>query len=383
MRSTARDRFIHDGIPQQARECKKFLEVTLPLVSVGKLCVNGMIVVFDDKQVHVLNKNGALVSQGTRDPNRNLYLMPIASRSAQSQRVEAAQLVQEQRVAHTANSAYEARTVPALMSYLHGCAGFLPKTTWIKGIKANFYPGWPLLTPERVEKYLPKSEATVMGHMKMIRMGIRSSRVKLRSREHDVGIQVISTAELKNTVATDLPGRFPVTSATGSKYIFIMYDCDGNYIKPLAMKSRETDEMIRCYEECYEHYNKSGFKARLIKMDNEVSKRMIRRIEDDKLEYQLVSPGDHRLNPCERAIQDFKNHFISMLYGADDDFPKNRWDLLLDQAEITLNMRRTSNVNPKVSAYTLINGIYNFNKNPLSPAGFKTIVHDRSDERAS
>ena len=86
-----------------------------------------MVVVFDDKHVHVLNKTGELISQGKREPSRNLYLMPIASQSGLSQRVETAQLVQEQRVAKTANSAYKARTVPALMSYLHECAGLFQK----------------------------------------------------------------------------------------------------------------------------------------------------------------------------------------------------------------------------------------------------------------
>lgn len=195
---------------------------------------------------------------------------------------------------------------------------------------------------------------------------------------------MISTAnDLNNTIAMDLLGRFPITSAMGNKYVFIMYDCNSNYIKPVAMKSQETDKMIRCYGKCYEYYKKSGFTAKLLELDNKVSKTLVKQIKDDELEYQLVSPGDHWLNPCKRAIQDFKCHFISMLAGTDPEFLKNRWDLLLEQAEITLNISWASNINPRVSAYTLINGTYNFNKNPLSPAGCKAIIHDRPDEQAS
>ena len=72
-----------------------------------------------------------------------------------------------------------------------------------------------------------------------------------------------------------------------------------------------------------------------------------------------------------------------MLAGADPDFPADRWDLLLPQAEITLNMSPASNVNPLLSAYTMINGTFRFNKTPLAPAGIKTIVHDWTTERAS
>ena len=97
----------------------------------------------------------------------------------------------------------------------------------------------------------------------------------------------------------------------------------------------------------------------------------------------MAAPEDHQRNPCKRAIQSFKNHFISILAGTDPDFPKNRWDLLLEQAEITLNMSRPSKLNPRVSAYTLINGVFDFDKTPLAPAWVKIIVHDRVNERAS
>ena len=46
-------------------------------------------------------------------------------------------------------------------------------------------------------------------------------------------------------------------------------------------------------------------------------------------------------------------------------------------------MSRPSKLNPRVSAYTLINGFFDFNITPLAPAGIKTIVHDRATERAS
>ena len=92
-----------------------------------------------------------------------------------------------------------------------------------------------------------------MGHQKLIRQNIRPT--KPRSKIHKVGVVIIGPEDdgMKNMIAMDLPGRFPKTSASGNKYIFIMYDCNSDYIKTIAMKSRETDEMIRCYGECYEY----------------------------------------------------------------------------------------------------------------------------------
>ena len=50
-----------------------------------------------------------------------------------------------------------------------------------------------------------------------------------------------------------------------------------------------------------------------------------------KVKYQLVPPHSHHQNTAERAIRTFKAHFLSILAGVADDFPRNLWDLLLPQ----------------------------------------------------
>ena len=57
MRSVATDQFPLKGVPVNARLCYKFKEVSLPLVSVGKLCVHGMKVYFNEHHVKVYNKD--------------------------------------------------------------------------------------------------------------------------------------------------------------------------------------------------------------------------------------------------------------------------------------------------------------------------------------
>jgi hypothetical protein len=99
--------------------------------------------------------------------------------------------------------------------------------------------------------------------------------------------------------------------------------------------------------------------------------------------YQIASPGDHRLNHAERAIQTFKNHFIVILYGTDSGFPAKQWDRLIKQAVMTLNMCRPSQINPKLSAYQQVWGNFDFNKTPLAPPGCKVVVHERAMERGA
>ncbi len=54
--------------------------------------------------------------------------------------------------------------------------------------------------------------------------------------------------------------------------------------------------------------------------------------------FQLVPPDMHCQNWAERTICTFKDHFLAILAGVDYAFPPYLWDLLLPQAELTLNL---------------------------------------------
>jgi hypothetical protein len=69
-----------------------------------------------------------------------------------------------------------------------------------------------------------------------------------------------------------------------------------------------------------------------------------------KVTFQLVPPDMHRRNWAERAIRTFKDHFLAILAGVDAAFPPYLWDLLLPQAELTLNLLRQATLNPRISA---------------------------------
>jgi hypothetical protein len=57
------------------------------------------------------------------------------------------------------------------------------------------------------------------------------------------------------------------------------------------------------------------------------------------------------------------------------------WDRILPQAVMTLNMLRTSRINPKLSAATHIFGQYDFNRAPMAPPGTRIIAHDTPGRR--
>jgi hypothetical protein len=63
-----------------------------------------------------------------------------------------------------------------LVQFLHGAAGYPVPSTWIQAIESGHYNTWPGLTAPLVRKHLPKSPATVKGHMQQQRQGIRSTK---------------------------------------------------------------------------------------------------------------------------------------------------------------------------------------------------------------
>jgi hypothetical protein len=50
---------------------------------------------------------------------------------------------------------------------------------------------------------------------------------------------------------------------------------------------------------------------------------------------------------------------------------------------MTLNLLRPSQRNPKVSAYTMLEGNFDFNATPLAPPGIKVIIHEKPAQRGS
>jgi hypothetical protein len=57
------------------------------------------------------------------------------------------------------------------------------------------------------------------------------------------------------------------------------------------------------------------------------------------------------------------------------------WDRLLPQAEITLNLLRTSRLHPQLSAAAHYHGLVDYNKTSFSPPGCKIIAHEKPGKR--
>ena len=164
------------------------------------------------------------------------------------------------------------------------------------------------------------------------------------------------------------------------KYILVLYDYDRNLIAAQPIKSNKGTTITETYESIYAKLKEAGVTPILQYLDNETSKELIASIKRKNLKFQLAAPHDHQLNPAERAVSTFKNHFIAILAGCDERFPKYLWCQLIPQAVITLNMLQQSRINPKLSAHDQVFGTFNYQRTPLAPLGTKVIIHERPDQ---
>ncbi len=270
-------------------------------------------------------------------------------------------------------------------------AGFPVKETWIEAIRAGNFITWLGIKVKTVNQHFPELEETQKGHMKKQCQNVRSTRVKevlasesndspttAQKKEHNVYIRIFNAEE---TVHTDQTSCFPANPSSGNKYIMVLVEIDGNYIDAEPMKDRTEGSMIKAYLTLWTQITASkSVRPRMHVLDNEALEALKMEISKN-CKIQLVPPDNHRCNLAERAIQTFKSHFKAIITGVDDLFPMILWDKLLPQVTLTLNLLRQSNVAPTVSAYTYVNGPFNYNAIPLGPMGCAVQIHESTNRR--
>ena len=166
---------------------------------------------------------------------------------------------------------------------------------------------------------------------------------------------------------SDQTGRFPTTTSQGNKYIMVAYNYYSNAILAEPLKSRSASYLLEAISKMYMYLQSRGIQPKIHVMDNECPSVVKKYLQENNVELRLVPPFQHRANAAEKAIGIFKDHFISGLATVDPNFPLHLWCCLIPLAVTTLNLLRPSRINPKLSAYEFLNGIFDYNKTPLAP----------------
>jgi hypothetical protein len=147
------------------------------------------------------------------------------------------------------------------------------------------------------------------------------------------------------------------------------------------MKNRSDAEAIRAYAVIYDELTAKGLIPIFQTMDNEVLTALKMFLVSRNMKFQLVSPHIHRQNMAERAIQTFKNHFVTGICSNDKQLPLHLWDRIIPHATLTLNLLRQSRVNPKLSAHAQLNGPFDFNHTTVATPRSRVIFHEKPRQR--
>jgi hypothetical protein len=333
------------------------------LLSVGQLCDKGYIVTFKHASVMICDSKRSQILNGPRDLDTGLWRINLKQTNNHI-------------TEPIANNVYELRNTGALVHYLHKALFSSTKSALLQAVKDGHLITWPGLTEDAINKHLKLTPATAMGHMNKRRQNIRSTSkttiadeptldTDLGTKTHLVYAVLVDQGQLY----TDLTGKFPVRSSKGNSYVMVCYVYDCNYVKVIPMKSRSASEWVKAYDTIHQDLTVKGFKPKLQTLDNEALAALKVFFTANDVDYQLVPPRCHRRNAVERAIRTFKEPFVAGLSSVDPTFLLHLWDRLLPQAEITLNLLRTSRLHPQLSAAAHFHGLVDYNKTAFAPPG--------------
>ena len=110
-------------------------------------------------------------------------------------------------------------------------------------------------------------------------------------------------------------------------------------------------------------------------MENETSKDVEKFIEEQQAKVQYTPADIHHNKISEQCCCTWKNHFMDVRVGASPSFRMENWCKMTEQCEITLNMLRPYTLNPRLSVFEAMEGMYYFDAIPMAPVGTETMIH--------
>jgi hypothetical protein len=201
------------------------------IISIPVLCDNGCEIRLTAANITV-TKNGFPVMNGYRDTNTRLWRLKTASHASAPPPPPAQS--EPTHKTHSVNALVPEGTIADMIAFLHK-AMFSPTTTTtlLQAVKNGHLATWPGMITENINKHLPKSIATALGHLDQQHKNTRSTKPKTptttptpksdtqptsenpNERTHQVFPAIIDADTGK--IFTDQTGKFPVTSSHGNK----------------------------------------------------------------------------------------------------------------------------------------------------------------------
>jgi hypothetical protein len=250
-------------------------------------------------------------------------------------------------------------SIGALVGLYHACLGFPVKQTWLNAIKASNCDTFDGLTYSNAARYCLDADKTIMGYLAQQRQNVQSTKPKptllvplavLPPPVTAPSSQVFAVTKPLSKLCTKDTGHFPVRAHSGNQYVMIAIHVNANLILQQAFKSKSDRHRIAAYNTIMTCLEARRLSVDLQILDNKASSAYKEAITFKwNATFQLIPPDMHCCNWVERAICTFKDHFLAILAGVNAAFSPYLWDLLLLQAELTLNLLQKVTLNSQIS----------------------------------
>ena len=170
--STTKTRLAIPKIPEIANSARVFDSLkTGNLLSIGQLCDSDCKATFLKDTVEITNNKNEQVLTGPRDQRTGLWTVkiPLANQTISTVSKSPSQPI--------ANGLIWSKTTKTDLALFHHAAlGHPTKITLNKAIQAGFLKSFPGLNSELINKHLPKSIETSMGHLNQQYQGVNSTK---------------------------------------------------------------------------------------------------------------------------------------------------------------------------------------------------------------
>ena len=215
---------IHPSLTESASQVQILPQLkNSSLVSIGQLCDDNCVAIFDKKLLHIF-KNNDLILKGYRNLLDGLWDIPLPARASVN--------TVEKRTQNLNIIIRKNKPKYELANFYHGAMCSPVIRTLQKAIKNNHLLSWPSINKIHFPTNIIDTQAIHMGHLDQERKNLQSTKevTPLQANEQMNTSNLKKSFEVINLILPftakemtygDLTGVFPYASTRGNRYIYI------------------------------------------------------------------------------------------------------------------------------------------------------------------
>ena len=385
------------------------------ILSVSKIADTGSITVFDKDTVKIYDCNGfsiddraKMLAEGQRSQD-GLYRLEADNAEDIAMFMEDTEKCFKMKSMNSFYSTTKLDSDAEIARFFHATFGYPTISTMHAALKRHLeLPG---IDQNVFVNNAPRSIFTARGHLHNLPQGTMSTKPERKlvsptqkeidalSAKYDIPrilspgymmdmkpdsdlAQTAWYVQLSQRLTVDGTGNMTVPAYNGDTQILIVYHAATNFIRAIAFKSKT--EIHDLLEKLWLESTKLGHIITEIRMDNELPASTDEFFAKQKIAVKRVGVGSqlHRANSAERAIQTYKNHFMSTIAARDPKCPLSYWTSAVPFAERTLNLMRPG-PNQKSAHEAYWGYKYDFNAHPIAPWGTRCEIYTPRELRTT